>query len=109
MKDYNIDIDDVNGIDCSIDGGTHGGIDGGIHGGIDGAIDGGKSFCSLKPNIEKIISPRDEVEWSWDQASRGFEASYALTHQPRPQGVVILRWKVECQIDDDQDAIQDGV
>ncbi len=72
------------------------GSDGGIHGGIDGAIDGGKSFCSLKPNIEKIISPRDEVEWSWDQASRGFEASYALTHQPRPQGVVILRWKVEC-------------
>ena len=52
----------------------------------------------MKSKFEKIISPRDKVEWSLEPASRGFETSYALTHQPYPQGVVIIRSKVDFQI-----------
>ena len=53
---------------------------------------------TLKFKIEKIKSPGDKVEWSLEPASRGFETSYALTHQPYPQGVVIIRSKVDFQI-----------
>ena len=53
------------------------------------------TVLAIKPSYEKISSSKDKVRWSLDQASRGTNTSYALTHQPCPSDRDIFRDKVD--------------